>query len=102
MNTQELNDQVLEDLAGMHRTRFVGSSLSRRLADVPLEELILYGYGVVAGSEEAEKQRQSWEVRTHEGHLDCEISPHFWRGFCEARQSDIGMPYNQRPRKKTD
>ena len=102
MNTDEINDQVLEHLADMHRTRFFTLALSYRIGDASLDELILYGYGVIAGSDEAEERREGGEVRPREGYLDCETSPHFWRGVCEARRAEIGMPLNRKPRKKTD
>jgi hypothetical protein len=102
MNIEEMNYQRLEDLALQHRTYFVTPALSAQIEEAGLEEMILYGYGTLAGSDEAEERREGMCVNPHEGFWDCEVSPHFWRGVCEARGAEIGMPFNKKPRKKTE
>lgn len=101
MDIEEVNDKILEDLADEHRTYFMTGMLSERLGQANLTEVVLYAYGVHAGSDEAEEWRKEREVKPHEGHWDCEISRHFWRGVCEARGAEIGMPFNRKPRRKT-
>ncbi len=101
MDIEQVNDNILEDLAGQHRSYFVTPTLSERLGQACLTEVVLYAYGVHAGSDEAEESREGREIKPHEGRWDCEISEHFWRGVCEARGIEIGAPFNKSPRKKT-
>ena len=102
MNIEQINDQRLEDLALQHRTYFVTPALSAQIEEAGLEEMILYGYGTLAGSDEAEERRKTMCVNPHEGHWDCEVSPHFWRGVCEARGVEIALHNNKKPRAKTN
>jgi hypothetical protein len=101
MNVEEVNRSILEYLATQHQTYFVTGMFSERLDRANLAEVVLYAYGTFAGSDEAEEYREDREVREHEGFDDCETSPHFWRGVCEARRAELGMPFNRKPRKKT-
>lgn len=101
MNVDEVNDSILADLAAQHRTYFVTGMFSERLDRADLAEVVLYAYGAFAGSDEAESYRKHRAVREHEGTWDCEVSRHFWRGVCEARRVEIGMPFNRKERKKT-
>ncbi len=102
MNLEGIDREALEDLAAQHQTFFMTGGLSERLGQGHLTEVVLFAYGVNAGSDEAERLRADRELRPHEGHLDCETSRHFWRGVCEARRAEIGMPFNPKPRKKTN
>lgn len=101
MDVEQVNDRILEDLAGQHRSHFMTPMLSERLGQAPLAEVVLYAYGVHAGSDEAEASRANRAIKPHEGRWDCEVSEHFWRGVCEARGVEIGAPFNKAPRKKT-
>jgi hypothetical protein len=101
VNLEGIDPDVLEDLTAQHQTYFMTGRLSERLGQAHLTEVVLYAYGVNAGSDEAERARASRGLRLHEGHLDCETSRHFWRGVCEARRAEIGAPLNKKPRKKS-
>ncbi|MEI9974611.1 MAG: hypothetical protein WDO73_22730 [Ignavibacteriota bacterium] len=85
MNLEEVNDSILADLAGQHRTYFVTSLLSERLDRADLAEVLLYAYGTLAGQGEMEEFRADRPVRDHEGFCDCETSRHFWRGVFDQR-----------------
>jgi hypothetical protein len=85
MNLEEVNDSILADLAGQHRTYFVTSLLSERLDRADLAEILLYAYGTLAGHGEMEEFRADRPVRDHEGFCDCETSRHFWRGVFDQR-----------------
>ncbi len=85
MNLEEVNERILEDLATQHRTYFVTSLLSGRLDEASVAEILLYAFGALAGQDEMEEFREDREVREHEGHADCETSPHFWRGVFDQR-----------------
>ncbi|MBZ5726367.1 MAG: hypothetical protein LAP87_15375 [Acidobacteriia bacterium] len=100
MNLEEVNDSILADLAGQHRTYFVTSLLSERLDRADLAEVVLYAYGTLAGQDEMEDFREPRPVREHEGFADCETSGHFWRGVCDQRGT-FGIFINRRRRKKT-
>jgi hypothetical protein len=102
MDIEEVNDSVLQDLASLHRSYFVTGLLTERIAQTPLSEIVLYAYGVIAGGPEVEELRADRDVREHEGCDDCEISPHFWRGVCDARGATLGLAFNKKPRKKTE
>ena len=72
MNIELIDRPDLVRLAGMHRSYFVTGLLSERLAQVGLYEVVLYAYGIHAGSDdEAEEFKHGREARRHEGHLDC-------------------------------
>jgi hypothetical protein len=85
MNLEEVNDSILADLAGQHRSYFVTSLLSERLDRADLAEVLLYAYGTLAGQGEMEEFRADRLVRDHEGFCDCETSQHFWRGVFDQR-----------------
>lgn len=102
MNLEGIDREILEDLAGQHRSYFVSGLHSERLAQAGLNEVVLYAFGTHAGSDEAEKWRETREVKRHEGRADCETSRHFWRGVCEARNLEIGLHFSPKPRGKTN
>lgn len=101
MNIEELNDKILEDLAGQHRTYFVTGLVSEQIGRASLEEVVLYAYGVIAAGDEAECVRENRAVRDHEGHWDCEVSPHFWRGVFD-RRGTMRLYTNRQPCKKSN
>jgi hypothetical protein len=100
MDIHTINDNVLKDLMGRHRSYFVTSLLSGRLEASPLSELMLYAYGTLAGHPEIDQARVPRPVRDHEGFDDCETSAHFWRGVFDVRGT-MFMFYNKREKKKS-
>ncbi|MGA2115989.1 MAG: hypothetical protein ABSH56_14705 [Bryobacteraceae bacterium] len=101
MNIDEVNENILEDLASQHRSYFVTGMHSEILDQADLAEVVLYAYGAHAGGEDAEEFRSELAVREHEGNADCEISRHFWRGVCEARRAEFGVHFNKKQRQRT-
>jgi hypothetical protein len=100
MDINQVNDNLLTDLIGRHRSYFVTSLLSGRLDASPLSELILYAYGTLAGHQEIDQARAPRSVRDHEGFDDCETSRHFWRGVFDVRGT-MFMFQNKREKKRS-